>query len=131
MSRLYALKLCSTMMRAGTPMSVLSQFHFKYNHLLNNAMCRRGYTRYTSQVAPRIYYPLYRLVDKVFSNPVKLSTTSKEEYRKYDNKYRRHYKHLGMLLSGLGFIMAFCDAPNLVGKYLVLYIIMCKKYIEH
>lgn len=79
-------------------------------------MCRRGYTRYTSQVAPRIYYPLYRLVDKVFSNPVKLSTTSKEEYRKYDNKYRRHYKHLGMLLSGLGFIMAFCDAPNLVEK---------------
>lgn len=98
-------------------MSVFSQFHLKYSHLLNNAMCRRGYTRYTSQVPPRICYPLYRLVDKVFSDyPVKPSTTAKEEYRKYDNKYRRNYKHLGMLLSGLGFIVALCDAPNLAEK---------------
>jgi len=63
-------------------------------------------------------------VDKVFDYPAKLSTTAKEEYKKYDNKYRRNYKHLGMLLSGLGFIVAFCDAPNLVGKYLVIHIIM-------
>lgn len=125
MSRLYVLKLCSAMINARTPMSVFNQFYFKYNHLLNNAMCRRGYTRYTSQLAPRIYYPLYRLMDKVFSDySVKLSTTAKEEYRKYDNKYRRHYKHLGMLLSGLGFIVAVCDAPNLASTYLVIYIIV-------
>lgn len=128
MSRPYILKLCYAMINARTPMSVFSQFHLKYSHLLNNAMCRRGYTRYTSQVPPRICYPLYRLVDKVFSDyPVKPSTTAKEEYRKYDNKYRRNYKHLGMLLSGLGFIVALCDAPNLAGRYLVIHIIM---YVE-
>ncbi|GAB1862010.1 Caseinolytic peptidase B protein-like protein [Camponotus japonicus] len=116
MSRPYVLKLCSAMINARTPMSVFSQFHLKYSHLLNNAMCRRGYTRYTSQLPLRVCYPLYRLVDKVFDYPAKLSTTAKEEYKKYDNKYRRNYKHLGMLLSGLGFIVAFCDAPNLAEK---------------
>ncbi|EFN68464.1 Caseinolytic peptidase B protein-like protein [Camponotus floridanus] len=117
MSRPYVLKLCYAMINARTPMRVFSQFHLKYSHLLNTAMCRRGYTRYISQVPPRICYPLYRLVDKVFSDyPVKPSTTAKEEYRRYDNKYRRNYKHLGMLLSGLGFIVALCDAPNLAEK---------------
>lgn len=104
------------MKNAKTTESVLSRFHFKYGDRSNSAMCWRGYTQYSSQLAPWTY-PLYRLLDRVFSNcPVKLSTTAKEEYRKYSNKYRRHYKHLGMLLSGLGFMIAFCNAPNLAEK---------------
>lgn len=123
MSRLYVLKLCSMMKNARTPECVLSRFHLKYSDRANSAMCQRGYTQYSSQLASRIY-PLYRLLDRVLSDcPVKLSTTAKEEYRKYDYKYRRHYKHLGILLSSLGFIVAFCDAPNLTGRYLIVYII--------
>lgn len=137
MSRPYLLKLCSAMLNVRKPVSTFSQFHLKYSHLLNKAMCRRGYT---SQMASRICYPLHRLLDEVFSDyPVKLSITAKEEYRKYNNKNRRHYKNLGMLLSGLGFVVAFCDASNL-SSYLVthIYIIniliivillcMCEKY---
>ncbi|XP_070169678.1 mitochondrial disaggregase [Polyergus mexicanus] len=116
MSRLYVSKLCSMMKNASTPECVLSRFHLKYSDRANSAMCQRGYTQYPSQLASRIY-PLYRLFDRVLSDcPVKLSTTAKEEYRKYDYKYRRHYKHLGILLSGLGFIVAFCDAPCLLEK---------------
>ncbi|KAL6422247.1 hypothetical protein ACFW04_010922 [Cataglyphis niger] len=115
MSRLYVLKLCSVMKNARMPECVLNRFHLKYGDRSNNAICRRGYSQHSSQLASRIY-PLYRLLDRVLSDcPVKLSTT-KEEYRKYDNKYRRHYKHLGILLSSLGFIVAFCDAPNFAEK---------------
>lgn len=120
MSRLHVLKLCSIMMRdIKMPKSILSRFHPKHGDRLNSVVYRRGYTQYSWQLASvsRIY-PLYRLLDRVFSEhcPAKLSTTTREEYRKYDNKrHRRHYKHLGMLLSGFGFIVALCDAPNLAG----------------
>lgn len=129
MSRLYVLKLCSVMKNARTPECVLNRLHLKYGDRSNSAICR-GYTQYFSELAPRIY-PLYRLLDRVLSDcPVKLSTTAKEEYRKYDNKYRRHYKHLGILLSSLGFIVAFCDAPNFAGRYLIVYIIDVYVYVK-
>lgn len=128
MSRLYVLKLCSVMKNARTPECVLNRFHLKYGDRSNNAICRRGYIQYSSQLASRIY-PLYRLLDRVLSDcSVKLSTT-KEEYRKYDNKYRRHYKHLGIILSSLGFIVAFCDAPNFAGRYLIVCIVYIDVYV--
>ncbi|XP_029165260.1 caseinolytic peptidase B protein homolog [Nylanderia fulva] len=118
MSRLHVMKLCSFIMRntkTRNPPTSFSRFYPRFGDRFDSVTCQRGYTQYCSQL--RIFFPLYKLLDRVFFEyrPVKLST--KEEYRKYDNKkHRRHYKHLGLLLSGLGFIVAFCDAPNLAGK---------------
>ncbi|XP_011641016.1 caseinolytic peptidase B protein homolog [Pogonomyrmex barbatus] len=113
MSRLCILKLCSVIRNAKTAEIFLNRICFK-SYDFNVAACRgcqRGYAQYSLQLSPRIF-SLYKLLNKKLPDfSATLSIPAKEKFEKYDNKYgKRHYKRLGVLLSSLGLIVAFCDS---------------------
>ncbi|XP_011052834.1 PREDICTED: caseinolytic peptidase B protein homolog [Acromyrmex echinatior] len=120
MLRLCILKLCHAMKSTGRSERLLSQIYFKNNNRFNDVMCwdcRRGYAQHSSSLAPPIY-TLNRLLDRIsFDFPATLPTATKEKYNEYGNKRgRRRYKHLGIFLGSLGFVVAFCDTSHFKEK---------------
>lgn len=119
MLRLCILKLCLAMKGTGRSERLLSQIYFKNHNRFNDVICwgcRRGYAQRSSSLTPPIY-TLHRLLDRIsFDFPATLSTVTKEKYDEYGNKRsRKRYKHLGMLLGSLGFVVAFCDTSHFKG----------------
>lgn len=116
MSRLCILRLCS-LKNIKTPETLLSRLHFKNNNRINDVLCRscqRGYAQCSLQFGS---YPLYKLIDRIFSNYPSILLTAREKYKKYSNKSNRKHRHFGILLGSLGLIVAFCDAPYFAGTY--------------
>lgn len=110
-----------------TPKALLSQLHFKNNNRIDDTLCRscqRGYAQYSLQLAPKSF-PLYKLMDRIFSNHPSVLSTAKEKHGKYGSKFDKKRRHFGMLLGSLGLIVAFCDVPHFSGTcsdYLRMYI---------
>ncbi|XP_020293306.1 caseinolytic peptidase B protein homolog isoform X2 [Pseudomyrmex gracilis] len=120
MSRLYVSKLCSLLKNTKSSEVLLSRLQCKVDDRFNDAVCRnclRSYTQCSLQLTSRIY-PMYKCLDRIFSKySVTLSTTVTEKYRNCDSRSkRRQYKYLGFLLSGLGLVVALCDAQNFKEK---------------
>lgn len=126
MSRLYVSKLYSVLKNTKSSEGLLSQLQCKIDDRFNDAVCRnclRSYTQYSSQLTSRIY-PMYnKCLDRIFAKySLTLSTAVTEKHRKCDGRpRRRHYKYLGFLLSGLGFVVALCDAQNFKGIYIYFF----------
>lgn len=133
MSRLCSSKLYSVINTAKTSVTLSTKLCFKNKSRFKDTLWpnRIGYVRmYTTQRALSAY-PLYGLLNGIFSNsPLTITTIPRDRYGKYGNKSNKKRSELfSMVLGGLSVVAASYNSYyNGIYMYMLIMYIKCKVY---